>query len=233
MAQKQIAFVLYPEMTPLDLIGPLQVVKNLQTFGLFDVVTVGERVEPVPTDVGIGMQPERTFEQVDKPFGLVLPGGLIGPIKAIANDRLMAYVRAAGEGAEVVGSVCTGSIILAAAGLLDGRRATTHWSFLDHLGRLGARPVRERWVEDGKFITGAGVAAGIDMALALVSRLAGEDTARTIQAVIEYDPQPPLGGIDWDWVARSQLGPRLLDGVVPTMREILAGKPELAEKLFP
>ncbi|AUX48564.1 ThiJ/PfpI family protein [Sorangium cellulosum] len=233
MQGRQIAFLIYPEMTPLDLIGPLQVIKNLESFGPFDVVTVGERLEPIPTDVGIGMQPERTFEQVPEPFALVVPGGLLGPIKAIADDRLMAYVRSAGKSAEVLGSVCTGSIILAAAGLLEGRSATTHWSFLEHLGRLGAFPVRKRWVEDGNVITAAGVAAGIDMALALVARLAGNEVARTIQAIIEYDPEPPLGPIDWRWVEDSKLGPTLLESVTPAMRDILAGKPELAAKLFP
>ncbi|WP_437876380.1 DJ-1/PfpI family protein [Sorangium sp. So ce513] len=231
--KRQIAFLIYPDMTPLDLIGPLQVIKSLERFGAYEVVTVGERLEPVPTDVGVAMQPERTFEQVPSPFALVVPGGLVGPITAIANDRLMAYVRAAGRSAEVLGSVCTGSIILAAAGLLEGRSATTHWTFLEHLGRLGAVPVRKRWVEDGKAITAAGVAAGIDMAIALVARLAGNDVARTIQAIIEYDPEPPLGPIDWRWVEDAKIGPTLLAGVTPALREILAGKPELAKKLFP
>ncbi|WP_437957735.1 DJ-1/PfpI family protein [Sorangium sp. So ce119] len=233
MQQRQIAFLIYPDMTPLDLIGPLQVVKNLESFGAFDVVTVGERLEPMPTDVGIGMQPERTFEQVPEPFALVIPGGLAGPIKAIANDKLMAYVRSAGRAAEVLASVCTGSIILAAAGLLEGRSATTHWTFLEHLGRLGAVPVRKRWVEDGNVITAAGVSAGIDMAIALVARLAGNDVARTIQAIVEYDPEPPLGPIDWRWVEDAKVGPTLLESVTPALREILAGKPELAKKLFP
>lgn len=233
MQQRQIAFLVYPDMTPLDLIGPLQVIKNLESFGGFDVVTVGERLEPMPTDVGLGVQPERTFEQVPAPFGLVIPGGLSGPIKAIANDRLMAYVGSAGRTAEVLASVCTGSIILAAAGLLEGRSATTHWTFLEHLGRLGAVPVRKRWVEDGNVITAAGVAAGIDMALALVARLAGNEVARTIQSLIEYDPEPPLGRIDWRWVEESKLGPTLLESVTPTLRGLLAGKPELAAKLFP
>ncbi|WP_437724091.1 DJ-1/PfpI family protein [Sorangium sp. So ce861] len=233
MQPRQIAFLVYPDMTLLDLVGPLQVIKNLERSGAFDVVTVGERLDPVPTDVGLGAQPERTFEQVPAPFGLVVPGGLAGPIKAIANDRLMAYVRAAGRTAEVLGSVCTGSIILAAAGLLEGRSATTHWTFLEHLGRLGAVPVRKRWVEDGNVITAAGVAAGIDMALALVARLAGDEVARTIQSLIEYDPEPPLGPIDWRWVEESKLGPTLLESVTPSLRELLAGKPELAAKLFP
>jgi len=233
MDKKTIAFLVYPDVTPLDLIGPLQVLKPLERFGPYQVVTVGERREPMATDVGLMLQPERTFAEVERPFALVVPGGLIGPIKAVVNDALMAYVRSVAQTAEVMASVCTGSIILAAAGLLEGRRATTHWSFLEPLGRLGARPVRERWVEDGNVITAAGVSAGIDMALALVARLAGEDIARTIQTIIEYDPQPPLGGIDWRWVEQSGLDRALLPPVLPEIQRILAARPELAAKMFP
>lgn len=229
--KKVIAFLVYPDMTPLDLIGPLQVIKSLETYGPFQVVTVGEGGAPVDTDVGIKMQPERSLEDVRRPYAIILPGGALGPIKAIVNDTLMAYVRSAAEGAEVVGSVCTGSIILAAAGLLDGRRATTHWCFLEHLGKLGATPVRERWVEDGKFITAAGVASGIDMAIALAARLTNEQTARAIQAVIEYDPKPPFGGVDWRWVEETRLGPTLMSSLGQEVAKILAVKPELLAKL--
>lgn len=231
--KKIIAFVVYPEVTPLDLIGPLQVLKLLEGFGPFQVVTVAESRELVSTDVGLHLQAERTFAEVPQPYALLLPGGAIGPIKAIVHDPLMAYVRRAADTAEVVGSVCTGSIILAAAGLLDGRAATTHWTFLDFLGKLGARPTRKRWVEDGKFITAAGVSAGIDMALALAARLAGETAARTIQTIIEYDPQPPFGGIDWAAVEAMGLGPSLMSAWNPIIRSIVAAKPELAARLFP
>ena len=231
--RKIIAFVAYPEMTPLDLIGPLQVIKLLEGFGPYQVVTVAESLEPVTTDVGLKVQAERSFEEVPRPFALVLPGGAIGPIKAIVSDTLMAYVREAADGAEIVGSVCTGSIILAAAGLLEGRRATTHWAFLDYLARLGVQPTRKRWVEDGKFITAAGVSAGIDMALALTARLAGEVAAKTIQAIIEYDPEPPFGAIEWAEVERMGLGPSMMSSLLPIIRGIIAAKPELAAKLFP
>jgi transcriptional regulator GlxA family with amidase domain len=231
MEKRQIAFLLFPDMTPLDLIGPIQVLKSLERYGPFEVVTVGEGGAAVDTDVGIKMQPERGLEDVPRPYAFIVPGGALGPIKAITNDALMAYVRSVGESAEVVGSVCTGSIILAAAGLLDGRRATTHWCFLDHLRKLGAEPVRERWVEDGKFITAAGVSAGIDMAIALAARLTNEQTARMIQAVIEYDPKPPLGGIDWGWVEEIRLGQGLMSSLGPEIARILASKPELLAKL--
>jgi transcriptional regulator GlxA family with amidase domain len=233
MGKKVLAFVVYPEMTPLDLVGPLQVIKPLENFGPFEVVTVGESREAMSTDLGLRIQPERTFAEVPRPFGLIVPGGVLGPIHAMANDALMAYVRSAGASAEVLGSVCTGSLILAAAGLLEGRRATTHWTFLEALGRLGAVPVRERWVEDGHVMTGAGVSAGIDMGLALAAKLAGETVARSIQAIVEYEPRPPLGEIDWAWVEQAQIASSLLTPYVPAIQQILAGKPELLAKVLP
>jgi transcriptional regulator GlxA family with amidase domain len=233
MQKKVIAFLVYPEVTPLDLVGPLQVIKPLENFGPFEVVTVAERLEPISTDIGMRILPERTFAEVEHPFAIVLPGGVLGPIRAITNDALMAWVRSAGATAELRASVCTGSLILAAAGLLEGRRATTHWSFLDVLGRLGAQPVRERWVEDGNTITAAGVSAGIDMALALAARLAGDTVARSIQAIIEYEPQPPFGHVDWDWVERSDLKRSLLTPYVPHIQKILEGRPELLSRLLP
>ncbi len=233
MQKKVIAFVVYPEVTPLDLVGPLQAIKALENFGPFEVVTVSENREPVSTDAGLRLQAERTFAEVPTPHTLVLPGGILGPLQAMTNDALMAYVRSAGASAEVLASVCTGSLILAAAGLLEGRRATTHWTFLEVLGRLGATPVRERWVEDGNVMTAAGVSAGMDMGLALAARLAGKDIARTIQAVLEYEPRPPFGDIDWRWVEQAQLKRNLLAPYVPAIQKILAGKPELLAKVLP
>lgn len=233
MQKKVIAFVVYPEVTPLDLVGPLQVLKPLENFGPFEVVTVGERLEPITTDLGMRIVPERTFAEVPRPFALVLPGGVLGPIQAMTNDALMAYVRSVGATADVVASVCTGSLILAAAGLLEGRKATTHWSFLDSLDRFGARATRARWVEDGRVITAAGVSAGIDMGLALAARLAGDTVARSIQAIIEYDPEPPFGAVDWGWVERSELKRSLLTPYVPAIQKILEGRPELMAKLLP
>lgn len=231
MDKKVIAFVVFPELTALDLIGPLQVLKPLENFGPFEVVTVGARVAPVATDVGLQIVPERTFDEVPRPFALLVPGGAVGPIKALLDEAIMGYLRSAGEAAEVVGSVCTGSLLLAGAGLLEGRRATTHWCFLEQLGKLGAVPVRERWVEDGKLITSAGVASGIDMALALAARLAGADVARIIQTIIEYDPKPPFGGIDWAWVEQAGVRGTLMASLGSQIQQILAGRPDLLAKL--
>jgi transcriptional regulator GlxA family with amidase domain len=177
--------------------------------------------------------PERGYDEVPDPWGFVIPGGVLGPIRAMVDEPLMAWVRRAAEGAELVASVCTGALVLAAAGLLDGKRATTYWSYVDRLANFGAIPVRERWVRDGKVTTAAGVSAGIDMALDLVARLTDETTARMIQVMIEYDPAPPLGPIPWGELDLSGLGvvfEKLGGGQVP---KILAGRPDLLEKILP
>src|SRR5688572_9149511 len=190
-SDKTIALLLFPELTLLDLVGPLQVLKGLPA--PYRTVVVGERKEPMTTDTGLALTPERTFAEVPRPFAIVVPGGP-GSVAAMGNDGVQGYLRSAAPQAEVVGSVCTGALVLAATGLLEGRRATTHWAYAAELDKLGGRYVRERWVEDGKFITAGGVSAGIDMALALAERLTDEATARRIQLGIEYDPHPPLGG---------------------------------------
>jgi transcriptional regulator GlxA family with amidase domain len=238
MGAKVIAFLVYPEITLLDLVGPLQVLSSLDGTSSegddpFQVVTVGERVEPMATDTGLHVQPQRTFDEVPEPFALILPGGLLSPFYAMANDTLMAYVQRAAEAATVVGSVCTGSLILAAAGLLAGRRATTHWSSLIQLAKLGAKPVQERWVEDGKFITAAGVSAGIDMALALAARLTDEKTARRIQLSLEYSPKPPFGDIDHSKVDAAAIMRRVEELDEKMLPVILASKPELLRRLLP
>lgn len=151
MSRRTIACLVYEDMTLLDLAGPLQVLKPLQMTGAFEVVTVGPRAgEAVGTDAGLAVVPERSFDDVPDPWGILVPGGLLGPIRAMVDEPLMAWVRRAAAGAEMVTSVCTGALILAAAGVLEGKKATTHWSYLDRLARFGAEPVRERWVQDGK-----------------------------------------------------------------------------------
>jgi transcriptional regulator GlxA family with amidase domain len=137
------------------------------------------------------------------------------------------YLRQVAETAPVVGSVCTGALVLAAAGLLEGRQATTHWAYYRLLERLGATYLPQRWVEDGKFITSAGVSAGIDMALALVARLTDQATAQMVQLAIEYDPYPPFGGIGWSRVDRDVYEPML----GPMVQQQLADRPELLAKL--
>jgi hypothetical protein len=152
----------------------------------------------------------------------------------MGNERLQAYLRSVAPGAEIVGSVCTGALVLGAAGLLEGRRATTHWAYAEELERLGARYVRERYVEDGKVVTGAGVSAGIDMALALAARLTDRATAERIQLGIEYDPHPPFGGIDWDGVGPAERSRQRQGGTGRRLQDagrLLAGRPDLLKRL--
>jgi transcriptional regulator GlxA family with amidase domain len=217
-----IALVQYPGMTILDLVGPLQVLTTLELFEpRYRTVVVGERAEPMETDVGIRMTPDRTFAEVPHPYVVVVPGGRQATIRAMSDPVLRGYVRTAAASAEVVGSVCTGSLILAALGLLDGRPATTNWAFRGLLAPFGATYHRRRWVEDGDVIMSAGVSAGIDMALYLVSELADEATARRVQLALDYDPQPPLGRIDWDSLPAT---PRLIRGALGLAAPVLVRK---------
>jgi transcriptional regulator GlxA family with amidase domain len=222
--QKTIAVVLYPGLTALALVGPLQVLTTLERFApRYRTVVVGERVAPVATDLPLRLTPDRTFGEVPHPDVVLVPGGRVPTLRAMSDPEIRAYVRTAAASAEVVASVCTGALLLAAVGLLEGRRATTNWFFSGVLEPFGATYLRERWVEDGKFVTAAGVSAGIDMALYLVARLTDEATARRVQLALDYDPQPPFGRIDWDHVP---LAPRAVRGGIGLAAPVLAAKPK-------
>jgi transcriptional regulator GlxA family with amidase domain len=226
--QKTVAFVLYPGLTLLDLVGPLQVFVSLRRFSdQYRPVVVAERTGPMPTDGPLQVTADHTFRDVPDPTVVIVPGGDAPTIKAMGDPVIRDYLRQVAETAPVVASVCTGALILAAGGLLEGRQATTHWAYHRLLERLGATYLPQRWVEDGKFITSAGVSAGIDMALALVARLTDQATARMVQLAIEYDPHPPFGGIDWSRVDRDVYGPML----GPMVQRQLADRPELLTKL--
>ena len=184
----QIAIVLFDRFTALDAIGPYQVLANLPDA---EVVFVGERPGPVADDhQTLRVEAEAAFADVPRPGIVVVPGGP-GQAGQMDGSPLREWLLAADQTSEWTTSVCTGALILAGAGLLTGRRATTHWTAMDELGRLGAVPVTERVVEDGKYMTGAGVSAGIDMALTLSGLIGGDEVAQAIQLGIEYDPQPP------------------------------------------
>jgi transcriptional regulator GlxA family with amidase domain len=142
------------------------------------------------------MLPAATFDDVPDPFALIVPGGGAATLTAMEDPGLLAYVRSAAAGAEVVGSTGNGALVLAAAGLLEGRRAAVHWAYGDLLELRGVTWARERWVEDGRFMTAAGGSAGIDMMLALLARLKNESGARLAQLFMEYDPEPPFGPLD-------------------------------------
>lgn len=221
---KRIAFVLYPGLTPLDLIGPLQALAAVPRVDpAFEVVVVGESTEAVPSDSVVALAPSHTFDQVASPFAIVVPGGGEPTLRACGHRPLIEYVATTAATADIVMSVCTGALVLGTAGLLRGRSAATHWAYVDVLERLGARPVPARWVEDGKYLTTAGVSAGIDGGLHLARRLVGEDAARLIQLGMQYEPEPPLGPIDWDPVGIEAVRPIWR----PTLEEILAEHPYL------
>ncbi|WP_328610526.1 DJ-1/PfpI family protein [Amycolatopsis sp. NBC_00345] len=227
--QKTFAFVVYPGLTALDLVGPLQVLSGLaEADPAFRVVVVGETLDPIDTDSPLRIAPSHTFDAVPDPYAILVPGGAALTLQALANRTLIGYLARAAESAELVTSVCTGSLLLGEAGLLNGREATTHWMFRDLLRAFGATPVAKRWVEDGPVITAAGVSAGIDLALHLVERLAGAETARAVQFGIEYDPQPPLGPLDWANAPHEAMAP-LREHI---LRDGLAGHPELVAKLL-
>jgi transcriptional regulator GlxA family with amidase domain len=204
--KKLIAFTLYPGVTPLDLVGPLTVLRDLGIGWPFRTVVVGERTEPMDTDTPLQMIPAKPFAEVPNPFAVIVPGGGAATIDGMKDESMLAYVRSTAETAELVGSTGNGALILAAAGLLEGRRAAIHWAYGELLESLGAKYAQERWVEDGKFLTSAGGAAGIDMMLYLVARLKSESGAKLAQLATEYDPQPPFGGIDWSSVDSDLAG---------------------------
>jgi putative intracellular protease/amidase len=183
------AIILYDKFTALDAIGPYEVLSRLPGAS---VTFVAAELGPLSTDNGmLTVLAERSLEQAGEPDIVLVPGGP-GDVVGNAGPAVLDWLRTVDETTTWTTSVCTGSLILAAAGLLEGKRATSHWLALDRLRALGAEPVAERVVFDGKLVTAAGVSAGIDMALTLAARVAGETVAQAIQLGIEYDPQPPF-----------------------------------------
>ncbi|MEV5341398.1 DJ-1/PfpI family protein [Streptomyces sp. NPDC052676] len=184
----QIAVVLYDRFTALDAVGPYETLGRLPGA---ELVFVAERTGPVRSDTGtLALTADKTLAEVPDPDIVVVPGGP-GQTPQMENTALLDWLRAADATSTWTTSVCTGSLLLAAAGLLKGRRATSHWLALDFLTGFGAEPTGERVVFDGKYVTAAGVSSGIDMGLALLGRIAGDEHARTVQLLTEYDPQPP------------------------------------------
>lgn len=184
----QIAIPLYDRFTTLDAVGPYEILARLPGA---EVTFVAERTGPVRNDVGsLALVADATFADVPAPDLVLVPGGP-GQRDQMTDGPLREWLRTADATSTWTTSVCTGSLLLAGAGLLTGRRATTHWLAYDRLTALGAIATGERVVFDGKYVTAAGVSAGIDMALTLAGRVAGDDVAQRIQLLTEYDPQPP------------------------------------------
>ncbi|WP_062982612.1 DJ-1/PfpI family protein [Nocardia anaemiae] len=186
----QAAFLLYEGFTPLDVIGPFQVLAAVPDI---EPVFVAERPGTVDSDSApCAIVAQRTLEEVPSPDIVVVPGSLASFYTLFGHEPTLAWIRSTHEHARFVTSVCTGSLLLAAAGLLEGMPATTHWAARDLLPRFGAIPTPERVVKSGKIITAGGVSAGIDMALHLVAELNGIQTAQAVQLGIEYAPDPPF-----------------------------------------
>ena len=181
-------FVLFPNLTQLDFTGQLQVLHRLPGAKTH---IIARTLEPVPSDCGLSLLPTTTFADCPPLDLICIPGGF-GVDQAMADLEAVDFVRRQGATAKYVTSVCTGAFILGAAGLLQGKRATTHWAYHDFLRLVGATPEHARVVRDGRTITGGGVTAGIDFALTVAAEIAGAEIAQTIQLAIEYDPAPPF-----------------------------------------
>ncbi|EHM27947.1 MULTISPECIES: DJ-1/PfpI family protein [Streptomyces] len=184
----QIAILLFDRFTALDAVGPYEILSRAPGA---DTVFVAERTGPVRNDSGsLALVAEKTLAEVPSPDLVIVPGGP-GQSDQMGNEALLGWLRSVDATSTWTTSVCTGSLLLAAAGLLKGRRATSHWLALEALKEFGVEPTGERVVLDGKYVTAAGVSSGIDMGLTLLGRIAGDDVARSVQLLTEYDPQPP------------------------------------------
>jgi cyclohexyl-isocyanide hydratase len=185
---RRIGMLIFPRLTQLDMTGPYEVLARLPNT---TVDLVAKTMAPVTTDRGMQILPTTTYADCPPLAVIMVPGGP-GQQDLMEDEDALGFLRAQAAQAQFITSVCTGSLVLAAAGLLKGKRATCHWAALDYLALMGAVPVDEKVVVDGNVVTGAGVTSGIDFALQLAAILEGEETAREIQLQIEYDPQPPF-----------------------------------------
>lgn len=188
MTERLIGMLIFPRLTQLDMTGPYEVLARVPNT---KVHLVAHSMAPVTTDRGMQIVPTITLADCPQLDLVMVPGGP-GQQGLMEDETVLEFLRKQAAGAKYVTSVCTGSLVLGAAGLLKGKRATSHWAALEHLKPLGAIPVSEKVVMDGNIITGAGVTSGIDFALAVAAMLEGEEVARQIQLQIEYDPAPPF-----------------------------------------
>jgi transcriptional regulator GlxA family with amidase domain len=184
----KIAYVVYPDFTALDLVGPYEVISRWPNA---DVHFVAHSLDPVRSDRGLTMIPTDTPATLPDPELIVVPGSQ-NPVPVLSDTVLVDWLRTAAPGCQWTASVCTGAGLYAAAGLLEGKTTTTHWAFRDNLRAMGVNVVADRVVWQGNHISGAGVSAGLDMALSLTERVHGRELAESLQLLIEYDPQPPF-----------------------------------------
>lgn len=200
----RIGFLLFPRLTQLDLTGPYEILSRLPAS---ETHLVAKTLAPVRSERGLAIVPTTTLEACP-PLDLVCVPGGTGVNDVMTDQQFLGFIRRMAENARYVTSVCTGSLALAAAGLLKGRRAACHWLSRDALSRFGAVPVAERVVIDGRFISGGGVTAGIDFGLAVAAELHGRETAEAIQLMVEYDPHPPF-----DTGSPERAGPAVVERI--------------------
>ena len=184
-----VGFVIFPDLTQLDFTGPQQVLARLPESAMH---IVAKSAAAVPSDSGLALVPTHTFETCPRLDLICVPGGIAGVVRAMGDRETIDFVRRQASEAKYVTSVCTGAFILGVAGLLKGRRATTHWAFTELLPLVGATYEKGRVVKDGSLITAGGVTSGIDFGLRAVAEIAGESVAQAIQLGLEYDPDPPF-----------------------------------------
>src|SRR5262245_12071332 len=189
MSLFNVGFVIFPELTQLDFTGPQQVLARLPQSTMH---IVAKTVASVPSDSGLSLVPTHTFENCPRLDLICIPGGSTGVVRAMGDRDTIEFVRRQAVTAKYVTSVCTGAFILGAAGLLKGRRATTHWAFTELLPLVGATHEKGRVVKDGNIITAGGVTSGIDFGLRVVAEIAGQPVAQAVQLGLEYDPDPPF-----------------------------------------
>lgn len=216
LGNEQIAMLLYPGMTALDFVGPYHFLAMMPGAKIH-LVTNQSDLRPVPSDLGMAIQPTIIMAECPKDLTLVFcPGGTSGTLAAARDKATIDFIRDRAKQARFVTSVCTGSLILGVAGVLRGKRATSHWSVVPLLSQLGATPVRERVVRDGKVITGAGVSAGMDFGVTLVAELRGRPLAETTTLISEYAPEPPFasGTLEAAPPAIARAGEVILRGFV-------------------
>jgi cyclohexyl-isocyanide hydratase len=222
MTMRRIGMLIFPRLTQLDMTGPYEVLARLPDT---QVELVARDRAPVTTDRGMQIVPTTTYADCPPLDVIMVPGGP-GQQELMEDEEALSFLRRQAAGAQYVTSVCTGSLVLGAAGLLKGKRATSHWAAVDHLALLGAVPVREKVVIDGNVITGAGVTSGIDFALKLAAVLASEEVAREIQLQIEYDPEPPF-----DSGSPKTAAPALVERLKARLAPLNAARQALAARV--
>ncbi|ARP84755.1 hypothetical protein CAL12_26335 [Bordetella genomosp. 8] len=218
----RIGMLVFPLVTSLDILGPFEVLARAPDC---QAELVWKNREPVRGDTGLVLTPDRSFDDAPQYDVIVVPGGP-GQTPLMEDDDVIGFLRQQAAGAELVTSVCTGSLLLAAAGLLDGRKATCHWMSIDQLALFGVEAVPDRVVVDGNRITGGGVTSGLDFAFTVLARLRGEGPAKALQLMLEYDPAPP-----YQSGHPRVAAPELVEQVRTSARDMLERRREVSARV--